>query len=1035
MSGELGVYSFLPWLRHGIASSITAADEDTTVRERAAVQVALTLRGEPGGSAAPLTQDVGRRVQLYGPGDIVGIDTRVIVRTEPRDWITSFEPNYLAHIEFYDEDFPWRYTPAAPDPSGLRLRPWIALAVLAEGEFEDIRTVGGPLPSISVTDRTALTAPGELWAWAHVHVNRSLAASEAEMLSTNMAAVLPRLAATLGENADLASSRIVCPRRLRPNTAYHAFLLPVFEAGRLAGLGEDPSGAPHATASAWATDAQAARLPVYHRWFFRTGAAQDFESLVRLLQARPVDARVGTRDLDVQRPGAKLPGIADPALGGVLRLGGALRVPRASLTPEEQAEEARFEAWAEPRPHPFQVALASLINLADDYERLPSEDANAASGVAQGPDPVITMPLYGRWHALQKRLLRERDGTPVVPDDNWVHDLNLDPRHRVAAGFGTRVIQQNQEDYMEAAWNQVGAVLEANRRIRLAQLAKETGAALLRRHLEPLAGALPDRLLAMTAPVQARVVRDGATVRHRRGQTHVQPALTSVALRRALRPRGPLVRLVAKKGRPADTLLSRVDREEIFAAPPKVAPPGVVRIDEGARAIAREERLRPVAQLLPERNRDPRRVERLPEPDQFGISRPGPNPRSESRRDAPRFKAGLTDWYELLEGSEKSADRPPLEPLGPEGVAKGLLAALDPQLTVPRRLLHGVKLPRRLIGLIGEEFQEAMAYPRIDLPMYEPLVDLSTELFLPNLQLVERDSITLLETNQPFIEAYMVGLNHEMARELLWREYPTDQRGSPFRQFWDVRGVLDTSGRTPDELRETLYDIPPLHLWSRTSDLGDHDNRELPGENEDELVLLIRGELLKQYPTAVIYAHRAAWQPLGGGPIDPTKERVLVPLTPAEEAAPPRDKVRTPLYEAKVQPDVYFFGFDLTAEEANGGTGANPTDDPGWFFVIKERPGEPRFGLDLERSEPIQTFNDLAWTDAGVAPDGHLPAGVFTGVALAAPGAGEPEKADQHAEDVLVNPAGQSASRLAYVLYQAPVMVAIHAAEMLRVRT
>ena len=32
----------------------------------------------------------------------------------------------------------------------------------------------------------------------------------------------------------------------------------------------------------------------------------------------------------------------------------------------------------------------------------------------------------------------------------------------------------------------------------------------------------------------------------------------------------------------------------------------------------------------------------------------------------------------------------------------------------------------------------------------------------------------------------MVGLNHEFARELLWREYPTDQRGSYFRQFWDV---------------------------------------------------------------------------------------------------------------------------------------------------------------------------------------------------------------------------------------------------------
>ena len=47
-----------------------------------------------------------------------------------------------------------------------------------------------------------------------------------------------------------------------------------------------------------------------------------------------------------------------------------------------------------------------------------------------------------------------------------------------------------------------------------------------------------------------------------------------------------------------------------------------------------------------------------------------------------------------------------------------------------------------------------------------------------------------LETNPRFIESYMVGLNHEMARELLWREYPTDQRGTCFRQFWDLSAVV-----------------------------------------------------------------------------------------------------------------------------------------------------------------------------------------------------------------------------------------------------
>ena len=39
-------------------------------------------------------------VHVYGPGDIVGIDPNVVIRTEPRPYTSNFEPNYLAGIEF-----------------------------------------------------------------------------------------------------------------------------------------------------------------------------------------------------------------------------------------------------------------------------------------------------------------------------------------------------------------------------------------------------------------------------------------------------------------------------------------------------------------------------------------------------------------------------------------------------------------------------------------------------------------------------------------------------------------------------------------------------------------------------------------------------------------------------------------------------------------------------------------------------------------------------------------------------------------------
>jgi hypothetical protein len=313
--------------------------------------------------------------------------------------------------------------------------------------------------------------------------------------------------------------------------------------------------------------------------------------------------------------------------------------------------------------------------------------------------------------------------------------------------------------------------------------------------------------------------------------------------------------------------------------------------------------------------------------------------------------------------------------------------------------------------------------------MYRPLVDISSELFLPNLNLIEPDSITLLETNQRFIEAYMVGLNHEFARELLWREYPTDQRGSTFRQFWDVSSFLaDTSD---PNVREHLRDIPPLHLWPKRSDLGDHDNRQSAGPAEEELVLTIRGELLKKYPNAVIYAHRARWQTHADGSIDKSQERQLVDI--ADPTAPTRDEARTPLYEARVDPDIAFFGFDLTAEQAKGETEAAP-DDPGWFFVIKERPGEPRFGFDIDRRGPLEVWNDLAWSD--VLPVGEL-VGVGSGTpALTLTSPTEPEKTDQHADDVQVSwGPSMTAADVAYIAYQAPVLVGVHAAEMLTPRT
>ncbi|MFT3903908.1 MAG: hypothetical protein QM727_12095 [Niabella sp.] len=176
------------------------------------------------------------------------------------------------------------------------------------------------------------------------------------------------------------------------------------------------------------------------------------------------------------------------------------------------------------------------------------------------------------------------------------------------------------------------------------------------------------------------------------------------------------------------------------------------------------------------------------------------------------------------------------------------------------------------------------------------------------------------------------------------------------------------------------------------------------------------------------------------GHINNKVERELVDLTNTN--TPPPDQLKTPLYEARVEPDIYFFGFDLTVEEALGGTGETDADinKPGWFFCIKERPGEPRYGLDIDQdNESPEVWNDLSWDD--VTPD-NSPAGTFIPVGNATITQNldnntleypdDKEKEDQRADDIQVSwNKDMNAADIAYMLYQVPVLMAVHAGEML----
>ena len=902
---SLARYSFLPWARRGMGALVEAPDTfgEQALPLRPTVPLSLDLE--------PATR-IDHDVELRGPGDVIALDPRAVVRTEPRAGTTDFEPNYLACVELYDEDLPWRYTPARATPQH-RLRPWIALIVLADDDEYtrvDARTI-----EVSAADRL-FPAADQIWAWAHVHVNTDLAGQPSQ------------LDAVVRANPDLAIARLLSPRRLEANTAYTAFIVPTFEAGRCAALRVPPQGNVNGGTPSWGNGQTT--FPVFYQWSFRTGTAGDFESLARLIQPRELDERVGLRDLDVTSPAPHLlEGITEPP---TLGLEGALR-----------SISTRFTTW--PREgEQFPARLTALVN----------------AQLAQG-DPVVTPPFYGQWHAARTSM-----GASTNPP--WIEALNRDPRHRAAAGFGAEVIRRNQEELAAAAWAQIGAVLEANRALILAQLGRAITRSL---HVRHVANLDHDRLLAMLAPIQTRVRVGSLTAREHVRRSAVPDAAIDRSFRRIVRRGGPVAKRFFASASSNTRWITRMNARELVASPvkpiperallaPTVRPPRTMAAANVATS-ALAARAQPA----------------------FRVTRPGevldrsPGGGADSP-DAARFRAAVATLdAELDRAAVPSASQPPL---AIQEMSSALSRAVDPDHSIKRRVLSRLRVSGLALDQRSDPLDTIMTAPEIDRPMYKPLGDISPDLLLPNIDLVPQNTASLLLTNNRFVESFLVGLNHEMARELLWREYPTDQRGSYFRCFWDTR---DSLGAAPTR------DIEAIHTWPPTSDLGDH----IAG-GTDRLVLVIRGDLLKKYPTAVVTAIEAVW-PVGGG------KRLLG----AEE--------RFPLFHAELEPDLTFLGFDLDVERAKGTS--NPGDGkPGWFFVIKQRPGEPRFGLDeTSPSATATSWDDLSWRNVAAETNIDL----------------KPELRDANIPDH--RRWGSNAADVADILFQRPVLIAIHASEML----
>ena len=542
MSITVGRYTFNSWLRRGAGTRIAEVDNlgagVTPVKERPTIPIDVTLN----------TETIHKDFSLVGPGDIIGINPSMVVRTEPLHLITNFEPNYLPFVEFYDEDFAWRYTPARANDR--RLRPWLALLVLeehqdpAQSEFErhDRRF---PLSTVTVRAAAALPPPEQTWAWSHVHIN------EGYNTPSEFEKFLLSLHDLNHPNADKIICRMMSPRKLRADRAYRAFVVPAFETGRLAGLGQDPSTV-DAQKPSWTAGAANIEFPIYYEWYFRTGQNEDFESLVDLILPRPVDKQVGIRDMDGSAPGFGMTrgtdiGLIAPPTANqeIVGLEGALKAPTTTSRPKTIDTSK-----------PFFADLQSILNFPAELQ----EASNAQT------DPVVCPPIYGENHALRHVV--------DVTSSGWLNELNRDPRNRVPSGFGTKVVQTHQEGYVARAWAQVKRILDLNRSVQLTVFAMSAVEAIQRGFVSRLT---PAETMAVFSPVLKKVKGSPTTLHHQLSTSTIPPAAVDGSLRRMIRPRGAFGRRLRRDDRAFNytTLIDDLNEQRVSAAPPKPVPPHI----------------------------------------------------------------------------------------------------------------------------------------------------------------------------------------------------------------------------------------------------------------------------------------------------------------------------------------------------------------------------------------------------------------------------------------------------------------------------
>lgn len=722
--------------------------------------------------------------------DVKALRRSAIRHMAPRPNTADAETTKCVHIDFFDAELPWRYTPQRAQ--GDAHKPWMVLLV---GTDEELIVEAG----IASAQRSVLEAHplAESHKWAHIQT----------------------------EAAD-TFSRILSPYRLKPQRSHIAVLVPAFAAD--GGPMWDAAGQPRA------------KLTAYFSWRFQAAEEGDFETLARALNpARSEGLGVATLVYDRPRTGVR----------AKLTLGGAITSLKDHPDEPEAVKAARGDLNTLQQIHDVHPADEIPVQPDRDIMQLPDfgklwiEETNTVQwSNAMNDDPrhrgvaglgtemaileqeALMAAAIEQAGALQdagqrvaflaagldaaRRLWKRR-----LPDEPWLRLRLFGPAMgRMVSDNGDTVL-----DRITDARSPLDAAIFSSAALRLLR----DGTARAR---FSAAGRI-DRADFLDAANKVPPPPD----RFSEGLLHTD-AIVGKSLEEAL----GLPELGERLWEVLDAFaggkvfddsamkFNDVVHDEFGLECSDFIPgfffglPGYAREEENSSLVFDDENMLGAINAC--------RGGRIPEgPAKWGLGTTLPRPdRPDPRRPIDPGKAAgiVSDAID------------PHQPLPPAwGRVKATISGLDLSTLAP---------PEAPIGL--------------DYPTWTLLNRHEREWLLPGAGTIKNNSVVALRTNPTFIDSFLVGINTQFLAEMRWRNLPAPRVSTPLRMFWgyanpnektrdpDIEPIGDWPSRPAGSAgADDVGDLSHQHTRP-----GDTTGRQ-------DLVIAFRTPLFRRYPSTLTY--------------------------------------------------------------------------------------------------------------------------------------------------------------------------------------